>query len=175
MTDRPIMFSPVMTRALLDSRKTQTRRLATSPLARCVPGDRLWVREMWADMAALTDGDFQRQAIYRADPCECYGNEDEYVDVTASDMRWRPSIHMPRWASRLTLHVEAVRVERLQDITEVDAIAEGMDCSPARLLFQLVWESLHGANTWIANPHVVVLTFRVERANIDAVAPAGAA
>ena len=157
MTDRPIIFSPTMVRALLAGRKTQTRRLATSPLARCVPGDRLWVREGYAQHAAGFD--------YRADFAG-------FSQPAAGP--WRPSIHMPRWASRLTLHVEAVRVERLQDIREADAVAEGMNW-PVWRLFQSVWNSLHGPDAWNENPHVVVLTFRVERANIDAAAPAGAA
>jgi hypothetical protein len=89
-------------------------------------GDRLWVRETWADLEQLSGGNFARQAIYCADDIERYGDEDEYVDVTAPDMRWRPSIHMPRWASRILLEITGVRVERLQDIGEVDALDEGI-------------------------------------------------
>jgi len=99
---------------------------------------------------------------------------------------------MPRWASRLTLVVEAVRVEPLQEISEADAIAEGTACyicgtgrvdgtsenecgcfhsrSEAVPSYQALWSSLHGADSWDANPDVLVLTFRVERGNIDRLA-----
>lgn len=149
MTDRPILFSAEMVRAILDGRKTQTRRVIkpqppaeaesvlrqlysqdapkndgawtwwagkpqkpiTKPLF-CPygkPGDLLWVRETWAPLKS--------------------GNVDFAADW--SDMmqkyagKWRPSIHMPRWASRITLRITGVRVERLQDISEDDAWAEG--------------------------------------------------
>lgn len=91
------------------------------------PGDRLWVRETWADLERLSGGNYQRQAIYRADDIELYGDEDEPVNVTAPDMRWRPSIFMPRWASRILLEIVSVRVERLHDISEADANAEGCE------------------------------------------------
>lgn len=112
MSDRPIIFSAPMIRALLDGRKTQTRRVLkphgdtfSAPSYR--RGDRLYVRE-----AAHIDG---TSVNYRADhPGDSAG------------LGWRPSIHMPRWASRLTLAVTDVRVQRLQDISEVDAAAEGV-------------------------------------------------
>lgn len=88
------------------------------------PGDRLRVYETWADLAVLSDGQFSG-IIYRADDVERYGDEDEYVDVTAPAMKWRSSTHMPRWASRITLEIVSVRIERLQDISEADAMAEG--------------------------------------------------
>lgn len=87
-----------------------------------------------------------------------------------------PSIHMPRWASRLTLTVTEVRVHRLQDISEADAVAEGGDAVQARMYpelgtcrhwYQDLWNSLHGPDAWDANPWVVALTFTVERGNID--------
>lgn len=97
-----------------------------------------------------------------------------------------PSIHLPRWASRLTLIVETVKVERLQDISEADAIAEGIEPAPpphpgyrhygerdglpgivAVDSYKALWESLHGAGAWRANPDVVALTFRVVKENID--------
>lgn len=113
---------------------------------------------------------------------------------TAEPRGWRPSIHMPRWASRLTLIVEAVKVERLQDISEADAQAEGLlpyphegpggmtvtswhwlhgkpeeetYCTP-QYAFRALWNSINGADAWDANPFVVAVSFVVHRANIDA-------
>lgn len=141
MPDRPIIFSAPMVRALLDGRKTQTRRLlrpknhnthlqcdpygawwwwtpqtGAPHVAQPVPyahGDRLYVREA-IDKASDSDGVFYR-ADYDA------GNPEG-----SAGLGWRPSIHMPRWASRLTLTVTEVRVQRLQEITEADAVAEGV-------------------------------------------------
>jgi hypothetical protein len=142
------------------------------------PGDRLWVRETWADLAELSDGNYERQAIYRADDIEMYGDEDEPVNVTAPDMRWRPSIHMPRWASRILLEIVSVRVERLQDISEDDAKAEGAWPDPSivrkvaehfkcdifsvrpSLAYRMLWESINGAGSWDANPWVWVVEFK---------------
>ena len=104
-------------------------------------------------------------------------------------MPWRPSIHMPRWASRLTLIVTATKIERLQKIANADAIAEGCGVSldhptPERTrepfpveAFKTLWMKLHGADAWDDNPEVVALTFTVHKANIDAVkrAPTGSA
>lgn len=150
----PILFSGPMIRAILSGQKTVTRRIikpqpvsegiksfgeswawkrsdkewfsgvtadqmckfgAQSGMSRWAPGDRLWVRETWGfnpDHPSVPEF-----ACFRADP----GHDGDGI-------KWRPSIHMPRRASRITLLVEAVRVERLQDITEADAIAEG--CKP---------------------------------------------
>lgn len=107
MPDMPILFSDAMIRALLEGRKTQTRRLTSSPLAKAQPGDRLWVREAWQRHGS--------HVLYRAD--------DAAGHITSP---WRPSIHMPRSASRLTLLVTSVRRQRLHDITEEDALAEGV-------------------------------------------------
>lgn len=130
MTDRPIIFSAPMVRALLAGRKTQTRRLASSPLARCAPGDRLYVREqLWV----IGDGiSFAATELERAyDPTEHHAyhpGRDLWLAKVGDGTRARgvPSIHMPRWASRLTLVVEAVRVEQVQAISEGDARAEGL-------------------------------------------------
>lgn len=135
------------------------------------PGERLWVREAWADLEQLSDGNYQRQAIYRADDIEQYGDEDEPVNVTAPGMRWRPSIHMPRWASRILLEIVSVRVERLQAISDADAIAEGCsgyrpdddpfhDVEP-RDEYRELWEQINGAGSWDANPWVWVVEFRL--------------
>ncbi|MFD2234789.1 hypothetical protein [Phaeospirillum tilakii] len=155
MTDRPIIFSAPMVRALLDGRKTQTRRvLRDQPVAhpslglpwlatkritfrdegearRLLPeiapyasGDRLWVREAHAIVpeTAFRHSDGVVQTINPTDRyMACIYREG--FDRCAP--KWRPSIHMPRWASRITLLVDAVRVEPLQDISEDDARAEG--------------------------------------------------
>ncbi|WP_164826888.1 hypothetical protein [Sinorhizobium meliloti] len=231
MTDRPILFSGPMIRALLAGRKTQTRRLlkpqppewATScqqptmlnALHQWVPsglwawseeeqspprplrrwpvnadgehywlrprfsiGDRLWVRETWAPLTYLTHNDPGPQAIidggfYRADG----GTVDGEVS------RWKPSIFMPRHASRLTLIVTDVRVERLQDISEADAIAEGAKqySSSTKLSrpfnadwkgiyregYAELWNDINGAGSWEANPWVAAYTFTVIKQNID--------
>lgn len=182
MADRPIIFSGPMVHALLDGRKTQTRRLATSPLRRCEPGDRLYVRESgnWSTAKSVIHGGSIGFLWYAADHD---GAASEFFDS-----KNRPAIHMPRWASRLTLHVEAVRIEPLQAISEADAIAEGVEltetcCPPGPLYrdylnddgefgravwsYESLWKALHGADSWDANPDVLVLTFRVERGNID--------
>lgn len=118
------------------------------------PGDRLWVRETW------TPGT-QGTVIYRA----AYSNGHEFKG-------WKPSIHMPRWASRITLEVVSVRVERLQDISEEDAWAEGIPkefCEPGKSCtcesnpvgkYADLWESINGPGSWDANPYVWVVEFR---------------
>jgi len=151
--DRPIIFSGPMVQALLAGRKTMTRRLATSPLRKCQPGDRLWVRESFSSS--------DPGPVYRAD----HGDE-------ATGWGWTPSIHMPRKHSRLTLIVNAVKFERLQDINGLDALAEGITreegVSPWRTFLRLC-NSLHGEGAWQANPEIVALSFTVIRSNIDAV------
>lgn len=131
MKARPILFSAVMVRELLSEGKTQTRRplkdvptwlpdsFATDPgvLAKCrygAKGDVLWVREAY-QVPALMD------VQYRATPGPRHGHWDPEFGP------WKPSIHMPRWASRLTLLITEVRIERLQNISEEDAIAEGIE------------------------------------------------
>lgn len=186
MKEKPILFNADMVRAILDGRKTQTRRIVKLPHGADVivqngkvwkparvdyegyvdcpfgqPGDRLWVRESWAWYPLDHD---PTCVIYRADyphgtPCP-----PEYE-------RWRPCIHMPRWASRILLEVTAVRVERLQDISEADAQAEGAtgQCpvgnlrvynkAPLAYHFAQIWEQAH-PNTWDQNPWVWAIDFR---------------
>ncbi len=128
MKDIPIIFSGPMVRALLDGRKTMTRRLAwtfrdvsdnhtklPSPWQRVQPGDRLWVRENFGHCD-------RGRTIYRADDIAKLAREREWV----SWPKWTPSIHMPRRASRLTLTVTGTKTEALQDMPPDDAIAEGM-------------------------------------------------
>jgi hypothetical protein len=93
--------------------------------------------------------------------------------------KWRSPIHMPRWASRLTLTVTATKIERLQQISEADARAEGFQVRPqiskdpevhrdaARDWFEDLWISLHGLESWRLNPEVVCLSFEVHKVNID--------
>ena len=138
----PILFSGPMVRAILDGRKTQTRRVVKPQLVRLEtprgrnkaaagwlnfralpcpygqPGDELWVREAFGVVrfVGVHDGDIhESKVVYSAD------------EPKQKPLRWTPSIHMPRCASRITLTVKAVRVERLQDISEADAIAEGVE------------------------------------------------
>lgn len=141
MTDRPIIFSAPMVRAKRAGRKTQTRRLATSPLRRVEVGDRLWVRENFRLSPDACEG-------WPADTKPCRGwldyaaggheevnapDFDAVLKVAGKDVdwdclsdSWRPCIHMPRWASRFTLIVVDVRTQQLHDISEDDAWAEGV-------------------------------------------------
>lgn len=211
MSDRPIPFSAPMVRALLDGRKTQTRRIlkpqpypldgrpgywnasgaiggriATSDgeferLHRFAKGDRLWVREAWH-----TNSSEDWKTPSEIDESEFIW----YVADGADGMplsRKRAPFHMPRWASRLTLTVTDVRVQRLIDINEIDAMAEGIirydpteteDAefsaveggdfySSAVDAYEALWNRINGELAWAANPWVVAVTFTVERRNID--------
>jgi hypothetical protein len=129
MTDRPIIFGAPMVRAVLAGTKTQTRRLAASPFRHVREGDRLWVRETWGhDAPSLDDC---RRGVESDGPS--YG---PYYRATAGKedlgtlVRWRPSIHMPRWASRIALEVVGVRCEPLRAIGDEDAMAEGATMRP---------------------------------------------
>jgi len=144
MTDRGIIFSAPMVQALLAGRKSQTRRLASSPLARALPGDRLWVRERFA----LVDG----ATLFRA-------------DTPTDSIRWTTPLQMPRKLSRLTLTVTGLRFEQLQEISESDADAEGVKGGVAG--YAAMWEEQHGASSWETNPKLVAVTFEVRHSNID--------
>lgn len=153
---------------------------ATWHKVRCpygVPGDLLWVRERFAHVAGET--------LYAADCTEAEREEErklrrEFPGLAAAypDGRWKPSIHMPRSLSRITLRITDVRVERLQDISDADAIAEGcpavslydLDCdsTPPARHFRSLWESINGPGSWDANPWVWVVEFDVLRRNVDA-------
>ena len=188
MADRPILFSGPMVRSLLDGRKTQTRRVlkvrrglhppcaddtadVLLPLAAYRVGDRLWVRETWENSIGSPD-----EVSYRATAVD-----DGWRPEEVGEHKWRPSIFMPRWASRLTLTVTRVRVQRLQDISPADAIAEGIaptatihtiDCDTPNPCYDYrsLWDSLNAKRGfgWETNPWVVALTFTVARQNIDA-------
>ena len=198
MKERPLLFSAPMVRALIAGTKSQTRRVVKAPgwdpaspeyggltgikqhaderiglqayfwharsaLAhgvRCPygqPGDRLWVRETWRRYG---DG-----IAYRAD----YGDASFADEVHAP---WKPSLHMPRCLSRITLEITGVRVERLKDISADDAYDEGAADWAAETqrngnkwpnivrAYQGLWESITGPGSWDANPWVWVLSFR---------------
>lgn len=208
MTDRPIIFSAPMVRALLDGRKTQTRRFIckraahdalaafgpnflTLPgnvdLVGYVTGDRLWVRENFMPAPMETPPKEPRDTRWSI----AYGAGGQaettaptgYNPMLYNYERWSPSIHMPRWASRLTLIVTDVRVQRLQEISEADAIADGCSCdsdgwrdyqmpatqccATARDSYRTLWNSLYGPEAWDANPWVSAISFRTIHANID--------
>jgi hypothetical protein len=150
MNERPILFSAPMVRAILEGRKTQTRRLATNALngwGRCAPGDRLWVREACAPGPDPAGG-----YIYRADSRD----EDE-----PDPGRWTPSIFMPRSASRITLRVVSVHSENLQDISDADILAEGF--TGTREAFATGWDEINGdRGPWASNPLVWVIRFERE-------------
>jgi hypothetical protein len=186
--ERPIIFSGPMVRAILDGSKTQTRRIAKEfdempNLDRILqrfphpngcrhgtPGDRLWVRETWAPERDGTACPDDTGILYRATDL---GWDDE-----DTGLRWRPSIFMPRTASRILLEITDVRVQRLQDISEDDARAEGIDDDaadkvlmmaeamnqreprPLASAFETIWDTIHGSGAWHANPWVWALTFR---------------
>lgn len=197
MTVKPIIFSAPMVRAILARTKTQTRRVLKpqpnvmnggAPLYdgrgsysieggwKRIPyasGDLLWVRETWRPVHS---GDPARGAQYRADM------PDGWRDQTL----WRPGIHMFRWASRLTLEVTGVKVERLQEISEEDAIAEGVQPLNGKFVgcfsvpgtgalsgssgsecYLRFWNVLHGRGPSDTNPWVVAITFTVHKINID--------
>jgi hypothetical protein len=168
MKERPILFSAPMIRALLAGTKTQTRRIvkpgAPDDWNACpygVIGDRLWVRETHAP-AADSWGAWERRM--QKDGCGpapvihyAADGGDPFVE------KWRPSIHMPRWASRITLEIVAVRVERLQDISEADVAAEGVlvdDIAPPYWRsYRELWEQINGAGSWDLNPWVWIVEF----------------
>ncbi|RUJ17966.1 hypothetical protein IPC371_18825 [Pseudomonas aeruginosa] len=219
--ERPILFNDQMVRAILEGRKTVTRRVmkpqptpskdgghnwpcnvhqsmlhverelqngegcwcglaeAACPFGQ--PGERLWVREAWTiDLLAAYSTekgyDSEYELRYRTDDASreihvAPGEPDPYLALYDSQRGdWRPSIHMPRWASRILLEITAVRIERLQDISDDQAIAEGIDthptgfygngCITAGGAFLELWESINGDGKWAANPWVWVVEFK---------------
>ena len=206
MTFRPILFSAPMVRAILEGRKTQTRRVMkpqptaellreyarisqkhgvkTTPeqfAASCIvspygqPGDRLWVREKWQihRLDGVAGHKEFPNLLYAADQSTRLLIDKCVWKYVREKPAWRPSIHMPRWASRITLEIIGIRVERLQDISESDAIAEGIHediggkyqkamgngpyCDFARQAYQFLWEDINGAESWATNPWVWVI------------------
>lgn len=207
---KPILFSGPMVRALLEGRKTQTRRiLKTQPHAGLrdsvfvasgvedghgreikipyYPGDLLWVRETWQQWPPQNRMLMEdRPRIYRATDEEPRGPFPEWSNWSDGKFRWRPGIHMNRWASRLTLEVTDVRIQRLHEISEADARAEGCpvtwDGKPydpptpeqdswqgyGRYSFCLLWSEINGKDSWAANPWVAAISFIVHKCNVDA-------
>ena len=182
-----------MVRALLDGRKTMTRRrakrefvkaseskdgraiLVPSAWARVQPGDRLWVRETWArtSITPIVSTIENPWVVFR----EC----DNRCDYGGP---WRSPIHLARKDSRLTLVITATKIERLQTITKADALAEGIDGlwlvqnhvpPPRKSSFRDLWDDLHGAGSWDANSEVVALTFAVHKCKINAMPKSEAA
>lgn len=188
MADKPILFSAPMVNAILGGRKTMTRRVVKmggvesvdgvphaedqygdwhklakfSPYGK--PGDTLWVRETWcplnldyeaAPRNVLVPPDGANVIVsYRADHSDPRGD--------AKPLQWRPSIFMPRWASRITLRITEVKVERLQEMKREDAEAEGIGDSPLwRPAFKQLWDSINAKRGygWDANPWVWVVSF----------------
>lgn len=208
MADRHIDFKAVEVRALLDGRKTMTRRiLKPQPLHLSgqgkriyadadwrkswrddsnddlpyTVGDRLWVRESVgrrpASFLGIEAKNGVESAFYVADGEDVIEKQGFNLCPWWPRMRPLPPIHMPRWASRLTLTVTAVKVERLQEISKEDARAEGVlrpmkicddDVATYVEAFADLWNSLHGPSAWDANPWVAAVSFTVERGNIDA-------
>ena len=196
MKERPILFSAPMVRAILDGSKTKTRRvvkpipqmvtdknIATwdgdaaalmrlfDQVGRSCPyghsGERLWVRESWRVAACYDDkSGTELTSILSARNVQYEVAADRFLHGDAVG-RLRPSIHMPRWASRIDLEITGVRVERLQDISEQDAEAEGVRNSLhipsgrfARENFEHLWWTIHGDDSWEANPWVWVIEFK---------------
>lgn len=185
MKERPILFSAPMVRALLAGTKTQTRRPVkgwalewlTPPISftpeyvahpdnkACPygqPGDRLWVRETWR-VCGGREYEYQqdrRQVMYRST------HQEDGFPLTWESYTWRPSIFMPRWASRITLEVTKVRVERLQSISRGDAMAEGCPFpnmakgDDPRQWYAELWDQINGAGAWDANPWVWAIDFK---------------
>ena len=228
---KPIIFSGEMIRAILDGRKTQTRRVVKGRQFQALcngdrdtmtfqdqfgdnrniaelcpygqPGNRLWVRETFAietnfnasiidyhppfndgrPVKKVTDetfGDYWEQVHYRATdptPALCCEEDDcRQCEINGEGPHWSPSIHMHRWASRITLDVTGVRIERLQDISDQDAQKEGCDCRDtgplkfsgpivvymtSKAKFLTIWNSLYKKkDRWEDNPWVWVITFK---------------
>ena len=147
------------------------------------PGDQLWVRETWNwfDPDSIPTDRAGPRAIFtgnqgnRSIPWVAAYAADGHLPYPGYEGRdhWRPSIHMPRWASRITLEITGVRVERLQNISEADALAEGVSDTGAKILdsaanevtgpiaeYSVLWESINGPGSWDLNPWVWAVEFR---------------
>lgn len=221
MTERGMIFNAEMVRAILDGRKTQTRRpvkfpvhdknlgceLAGNELAGELsagnylnsafgkPGDRIWVREAFRVHSRARD---VATLVYKASERNSWTEQTHRVPVVvcnkpATPEKWTPSLHMPRWASRILLEITDVRVERLNAISEEDAQREGVHAEVwdqtvvasnyaardeffqfwsedmphyvemnqlYRSSFRSLWESIYGAENWLANPWVWVIEFK---------------
>lgn len=128
-------------------------------------GDQLWVRETFAAVGNVDPG----YLTYRATYPKCLPADVKNIpsDIRDAGYRWKPSIHMPRWASRIQLEITGIRIERLQDCSDADAIEEGIDRTNtsipgyAKARYEKLWESINGSGSWAKNPWVWVIEFRV--------------
>ncbi|QBR52694.1 hypothetical protein [Erwinia sp. QL-Z3] len=209
MKERPIIFNADMVRAVLDGRKTQTRRIIKldhergmeNPVVRgkggavsyvgcrlastLCPfgevGDRLWVRETFRVHSRATD---VATLVYKASEQQSWTQQTHRVPIEKCNKpavidKWTPSIHMPRWASRVALEITGVRLERLKDISAEDVTAEGIKTlgeamwgpqwwadapqaaiNDAQLQFSIIWSKIYGEASWQANPWVWVIEFQ---------------
>lgn len=214
MSDKPISFKAEMVRAIIANTKTQTRRLieptsgemrsgdvvvmslrSDGPAWRFRPryrvGDRLYVREHWRANAAL-DKVKPREMV---PPVGIFYEADRRPGERVIAGRFRQGMHMPKWATRLTLHIAAVRVQRLQEITLADVLAEGCPVDPhyfditldgsagpmvrigpavwatPRAWYRELWDAINGAGSWDTNPWVAAYTFEAEHCNIAEARP----
>ena len=196
MRERPILFNGAMVRAILSGAKTQTRRAVKgfaldwlgkarfTPEYVANPGndlcpfgqprDRLWVRETTVNVEK--HGYLGPVYLESEEGRDCLNfglapAPDDMTEVEPHEVTLRPSIHMPRSMCRLVLEITAVRVERLQAITEADAVAEGLSqtesgswlpgpCDHPELAFHQLWAQVYGEPAWEANPWVWVIEFR---------------
>ncbi len=182
MKEHPILFSGEMVRAILEGRKTMTRRVAKYKGTGGLPpmmnegeeeawcpygqvGDRLWVRETWRGK-----GYAHSFIEYRADMgCKQDVGWGHPLPVRWGDGKWKPSIHMPRWASRITLEITGVKVERVRDISMDDAWNECVPIEPSWPYYEAVehfrrlWDSINYKRGfgWDVNPWVWAITFKV--------------
>lgn len=190
--ERPILFSAPMVRAILDGTKTQTRRVVKQPeryeggLHNCLhccpygqPGERLWVRETWMSVKGTGVEARDPHTKERTDYAFAADHPPgSYSDECRKDfgLKWKPSIHMPRVASRILLEITEVRVERLRSISEADALAEGIVRLPdggfglpkgehyhaadPRISYLSLWESINGPGSVEADAWVWAVSFR---------------
>lgn len=163
--EKPIIFSSEMVRAILDDRKTQTRRVPVERYRNWKVGSTLWVRESFRPYTCGYDSKIKVPVEYRADKF-----------CTKSDIKWKPSIHMPRWAARIFLEITGLRDEMVQDISESDIICEGCpeftsltgidELYAARMWWwNELWDFINakrhnGIYAWGKNPVVKVIEFK---------------
>ena len=167
MNEKPILFSTPMVRAILDGRKTMTRRV--------VKCDSIVDNKPYWNIGGFREGNFPYQVGIWLWVRETWQGTKDCISYKASDPQqvvefnyepWRPSIFMPRWASRITLEITNVRVERLHEITEEDAEKEGVSFTQytnanARFHFMELWDSINSKKyPWESNPWVWVIEFK---------------
>ena len=149
MREHPLIFNTEMVKAILAGNKTQTRRVPVERYRNWKVGDQLWVRETWYyDL-------YSSRFFYKAD-------DENAIDSQYWLIKWKPSIFMPRWASRITLEITGLREEYVQDIRNCDCLDEGIEgCFKALDKFKILWDSINKKRGygWNANPMVKVIQF----------------